>query len=113
MIELIPLTWHDSFVFSFHYIRSMSELEKAMVTIVQIFYKYSGQKNTLKKADLKHLINYEMSQFIKVSAESDKVQWSVRVCQIRMIFSCSQVGGYGCIFTNKSSKQNVRWPTWA
>ncbi|XP_062842759.1 protein S100-B-like [Trichomycterus rosablanca] len=45
--------------------RSMTELERAMATIVQVFYKYSGHKSTLKKADLKHLINYEMSQFIK------------------------------------------------
>lgn len=44
-----------------------SDLEKAMLTIVQIFHKYSGHKCKLKKADLKHLINNEMSQFIKVS----------------------------------------------
>lgn len=44
-----------------------SELEKAMMTIVQIFHKYSRHKCKLKKADLKDLINNEMSQFIKVS----------------------------------------------
>ncbi|KAM9443500.1 protein S100-B-like [Clarias gariepinus] len=41
-----------------------SELEKAMITIVQIFHKYSRDKCKLKKADLKDLINNEMSQFI-------------------------------------------------
>lgn len=49
-------------------VRTMSsDLEKAMLTIVQIFHKYSGHKCKLKKADLKHLINNEMSQFIMVS----------------------------------------------
>lgn len=44
-----------------------SELEKAMLTIVQIFHKYSGHKCKLKKANLKDLINNEMSQFVLVS----------------------------------------------
>lgn len=46
---------------------SMSELEKGMVSIIQIFHKYSGHKCKLKKAELKDLINNEMSTFIKVS----------------------------------------------
>lgn len=45
----------------------MSELEKGMVSIIQIFHKYSGHKCKLKKAELKDLINNEMSTFIKVS----------------------------------------------
>lgn len=46
---------------------NMSELEKGMVSIIQIFHKYSGHKCKLKKAELKDLINNEMSTFIKVS----------------------------------------------
>lgn len=45
----------------------MSELEKGMVSIIQIFHKYSGHSCKLKKAELKDLINNEMSTFIKVS----------------------------------------------
>ncbi|KAI5623015.1 protein S100-B, partial [Silurus asotus] len=41
-----------------------SDLEKAMVTIVETFHKYSRDKCKLKKADLKNLINNEMSQFV-------------------------------------------------
>lgn len=45
----------------------MSELEGGMVTIIQVFHKYSGHKCKLKKAELKDLINNEMSHFIMVS----------------------------------------------
>lgn len=45
----------------------ISELEKGMVYIIQVFHKYSGYKCKLKKAELKDLINNEMSTFIKVS----------------------------------------------
>uniref|UniRef100_A0A8C6V2L9 EF-hand domain-containing protein n=1 Tax=Neogobius melanostomus TaxID=47308 RepID=A0A8C6V2L9_9GOBI len=41
----------------------MSELEKGMVTIIKAFHKYSGHKCKLKKAELKELINKEMSFF--------------------------------------------------
>uniref|UniRef100_H2U1T8 EF-hand domain-containing protein n=1 Tax=Takifugu rubripes TaxID=31033 RepID=H2U1T8_TAKRU len=37
------------------------ELEKGMVSIIQIFHKYSGFKCKLKKAELKDLINNEMN----------------------------------------------------
>uniref|UniRef100_A0A3Q3VRE4 S100/CaBP-9k-type calcium binding subdomain domain-containing protein n=1 Tax=Mola mola TaxID=94237 RepID=A0A3Q3VRE4_MOLML len=43
----------------------MSELERGMVAIIQVFHNYSGQKCKLKKAELKELINNEMSTFIK------------------------------------------------
>lgn len=46
---------------------SMSELESGMVTIIQVFHKYSGHKCKLRKAELKALINDEMGNFIKVS----------------------------------------------
>ncbi|KAB5537168.1 hypothetical protein PHYPO_G00115750 [Pangasianodon hypophthalmus] len=48
-----------------------SELEKAMITIVQVFHKYSRHKCKLKKADLKDLINNEMSQFIMKIQDKD------------------------------------------
>ncbi|XP_058230157.1 protein S100-B-like [Hemibagrus wyckioides] len=49
----------------------LSDLEKAMLTIVQIFHKYSRHKCKLKKADLKLLINNEMSQFIMKIQDRD------------------------------------------
>ncbi|KAK3512646.1 hypothetical protein QTP70_018772 [Hemibagrus guttatus] len=49
----------------------MSDLEKAMLAIVQIFHKYSRHKCKLKKADLKDLINNEMSQFIMKIHDKD------------------------------------------
>uniref|UniRef100_A0A668ABW3 EF-hand domain-containing protein n=1 Tax=Myripristis murdjan TaxID=586833 RepID=A0A668ABW3_9TELE len=42
----------------------MSELEGAMITIIRVFHKYSGHKCKLKKAELKDLINNEMTHFI-------------------------------------------------
>ncbi|XP_078105718.1 protein S100-B-like [Sander vitreus] len=44
--------------------KNMSDLEEGMVTIIKVFHKYSGHKCKLKKAELKDLINNEMSQFI-------------------------------------------------
>lgn len=49
---------------------NMSELEKGMVSIIQIFHKYSGHKCKLKKVELKDLINNDMGTFIKVSRTS-------------------------------------------
>lgn len=51
----------------------MSDLENALVTIIETFHKYSGNdgdKLKLKKADLKNLINNELSNFIGVSRMS-------------------------------------------
>ncbi|XP_041745122.1 protein S100-B [Coregonus clupeaformis] len=44
--------------------QSMSELESSMIAIIHVFHKYSGHKCKLKKAELKELINNEMSHFI-------------------------------------------------
>ncbi|XP_064824259.1 protein S100-B-like [Oncorhynchus masou masou] len=38
-----------------------------MIAIIHVFHKYSGHKCKLKKAELKDLINNEMSHFIIVS----------------------------------------------
>lgn len=46
---------------------NMSGLESSMVTIIQVFHKYSGHKCKLRKAELKALINNEMPHFIMVS----------------------------------------------
>lgn len=45
---------------------AVSDLESSMLTIIQTFHQYSGQKSNLKKADLKELINNEMNNFIVV-----------------------------------------------
>ncbi|XP_068598824.1 protein S100-B-like [Brachionichthys hirsutus] len=50
---------------------NMSELERGMLTVIRVFHKYSGQKCKLKKAELKALINSEMSNFIKKIQEND------------------------------------------
>ncbi|XP_068450567.1 protein S100-B-like [Clinocottus analis] len=44
--------------------KKMSDLECGMVTIIKVFHKYSSYKCNLKKAELKDLINSEMSNFI-------------------------------------------------
>lgn len=47
----------------------MSELEKAMVALIDIFHQYSGKegdKHKLKKSELKELINNELSHFLEV-----------------------------------------------
>jgi hypothetical protein len=46
--------------------QNMSELESAMIAIIHVFHKYSGHKCKLKKAELKDLVNNEMSHFIIV-----------------------------------------------
>ncbi|KAG9353452.1 hypothetical protein JZ751_018048 [Albula glossodonta] len=54
----------------------MSDLEKSMIAIILVFHKYSNQKCTLRKAELKDLINNEMGQFIM----EDWFSWGVGVC---------------------------------
>ncbi|XP_048110204.1 protein S100-B-like [Alosa alosa] len=49
----------------------MSDLENSMVSIINVFHKYSGHKCHLKKADLKDLINNEMSHFMKKVQDSE------------------------------------------
>lgn len=46
---------------------NMSDMERGMITIIRVFHKYSGHKCKLKKAELKALIDNEMSNFIMVS----------------------------------------------
>ncbi|XP_070813988.1 protein S100-B-like [Chaetodon trifascialis] len=50
---------------------NMSDLESSMVTIIQVFHKYSGHKCKLKKAELKALIDNEMSNFIMKIQENE------------------------------------------
>jgi hypothetical protein len=48
----------------------MSELEKAMVGLIDVFHQYSGRegdKHKLKKSELKELINTELPHFLEVS----------------------------------------------
>ncbi|XP_005486986.1 protein S100-B isoform X1 [Zonotrichia leucophrys gambelii] len=58
---------------------TMSELEKAMIAIIEAFHQYSGKegdKHKLKKSELKELINNELSHFlgeIKDQETVDKV----------------------------------------
>ncbi|XP_056294456.1 protein S100-B-like [Pseudoliparis swirei] len=49
----------------------MSDLENGMVTIINIFHKYSSHKCNLKKVELKDLINNEMSNFIMKIHENE------------------------------------------
>ncbi|XP_074487574.1 protein S100-B-like isoform X2 [Sebastes fasciatus] len=51
--------------------KNMSDLESGMVTIIKVFHKYSGHKCNLKKAELKELINNEMSHFIMKIQENE------------------------------------------
>ncbi|NXW55030.1 S100B protein, partial [Eurystomus gularis] len=47
----------------------MSELEKAMITIIDAFHQYSGKeedKHKLKKSELKELINNKLTHFLGV-----------------------------------------------
>uniref|UniRef100_A0A3Q0T3Q2 EF-hand domain-containing protein n=1 Tax=Amphilophus citrinellus TaxID=61819 RepID=A0A3Q0T3Q2_AMPCI len=50
-----------------------SYLESSMITIIQTFHKYSGQKYKLKKAELKQLINNEMNHFIMENDTLDEL----------------------------------------
>ena len=48
----------------------MSELEKAMMALIEVFHQYSGKegdKHKLKKSELKELINNELTHFLEVS----------------------------------------------
>ncbi|XP_063071649.1 protein S100-B-like [Engraulis encrasicolus] len=51
----------------------MSDLETSMVSIIDVFHKYSGHKCYLKKADLKDLINHELKHFIKKVEDDETV----------------------------------------
>ncbi|XP_041813263.1 protein S100-B-like [Chelmon rostratus] len=50
---------------------NMSDLESGMVTIIRVFHEYSGHKCKLKKAELKALIDNEMSNFIMKIQENE------------------------------------------
>ncbi|XP_060925956.1 protein S100-B-like [Limanda limanda] len=50
---------------------TMSELESSMASIIRVFHKYSGHKCNLRKAELKSLINNEMSHFIMKIHENE------------------------------------------
>ncbi|KAI6064997.1 Protein S100-B [Aix galericulata] len=58
---------------------TMSELEKAMIAVIDAFHQYSGKegdKHKLKKSELKELINNELPHFlgeIKDQETVDKV----------------------------------------
>ncbi|XP_038605669.1 protein S100-B [Tachyglossus aculeatus] len=55
---------------------TMSDLEKAMITIIETFHNYSGRegdKFKLKKSELKELINNELTQFLGEIKEQETV----------------------------------------
>ncbi|XP_075449272.1 protein S100-B-like [Ascaphus truei] len=43
----------------------LTELESAVVKIIQVFHSYSGDRCKLKKKDLKKLINTQMTTFVQ------------------------------------------------
>lgn len=54
----------------------MSELEKAVVALIDVFHRYSGKegdKHKLKKSELKELINNELSHFLEEIKEQEVV----------------------------------------
>ncbi|XP_060054811.1 protein S100-B isoform X2 [Erinaceus europaeus] len=56
----------------------MSEMEKAVVALIDVFHQYSsreGDKHKLKKSELKELINTELSHFLEIKEQEavDKV----------------------------------------
>ncbi|XP_072496852.1 protein S100-B isoform X1 [Notamacropus eugenii] len=54
----------------------MSDLEKAMMTIIETFNQYSakeGDKHKLKKSELKELMNSELSHFLGEIKEQETV----------------------------------------
>uniref|UniRef100_A0A7N4V7T7 Protein S100-B n=2 Tax=Sarcophilus harrisii TaxID=9305 RepID=A0A7N4V7T7_SARHA len=59
-----------------HLIFAMSDLEKAMLAIIETFHQYSGKegdKHKLKKSELKELINNELSHFLGEIKEQETV----------------------------------------
>lgn len=54
----------------------MSELEKAMMALIEVFHQYSGKegdKHKLKKSELKELINNELTHFLEEIKEQEAV----------------------------------------
>ncbi|XP_012888361.1 PREDICTED: protein S100-B [Dipodomys ordii] len=54
----------------------MSELEKVLVALLDVFHQYSGRegdKHKLKKSELKALINSELSHFLEVKIKEQEV----------------------------------------
>ncbi|XP_041836728.1 protein S100-B-like [Melanotaenia boesemani] len=49
----------------------MSDLENGITSIIRVFKKYSGHRCKLRKAELKALINNEMSHFIVKIQENE------------------------------------------
>ncbi|EPQ15562.1 Protein S100-B [Myotis brandtii] len=58
------------------FVPRMSELEKAVVALIDVFHQYSGKegdKHKLKKSELKELINNELSHFLEEIKEQEAV----------------------------------------
>ncbi|KAK0143633.1 Protein S100-B [Merluccius polli] len=63
-----PLNWTFS---PLSPLLGVCDMESAIIAIITVFHKYSGNKSKLKKAELKHLINNEMSHFIMKIDDND------------------------------------------
>lgn len=70
--------------------KNMSELESGMIAIIKVFRNYTGHKRKLKKAELKELINNEMSNFIMVRCGSKSVKMGMFMAALCM-FECNNV----------------------
>uniref|UniRef100_A0A8C5V8N0 S100 calcium binding protein B n=1 Tax=Microcebus murinus TaxID=30608 RepID=A0A8C5V8N0_MICMU len=77
----------------------MSELEKAVVALIDVFHQYSGRegdKHKLKKSELKELINNELSHFLEVSLSNDpstSAPQSARITGNQRARGCGQSHG--------------------
>uniref|UniRef100_A0A8C2LSV8 S100/CaBP-9k-type calcium binding subdomain domain-containing protein n=1 Tax=Cricetulus griseus TaxID=10029 RepID=A0A8C2LSV8_CRIGR len=93
----------------------MSELEKAMVALIDIFHQYSGRegdKHKLKKSELKELINNELSHFLEVSLTKAPLFGTRNGSLVCFCLSLS-LDALGCFWklvqTSKPSKCKFRW----
>lgn len=77
----------------------MSELEKAMIAIIDAFHQYSGKegdKHKLKKSELKELINNELTHFLGVSIVPVQHAWlGSRSCVEQMLGSANSLIPHG------------------
>uniref|UniRef100_A0A8C4ZLH3 EF-hand domain-containing protein n=1 Tax=Gadus morhua TaxID=8049 RepID=A0A8C4ZLH3_GADMO len=103
-------------------------MEQAIVAIINVFHKYSGNKSKLKKAELKHLINNEMSQFIMKIEENDtldrlfadldqngdlEIDFQEFISLIAMASSWAAAWGAGCppqnaLTTNQQIQESIK-----
>ncbi|XP_038234992.1 protein S100-B-like [Dermochelys coriacea] len=63
---------------SLHQGPALTDLERALLSTMAVFHTYSGCRGSLRKVDLKTLINRELPQFVQEIHDPETLEWLFR-----------------------------------